>query len=496
MPETPIERFARIILQKPLYPYQAEPANAILHSIDKNLGWIITVMMSRQAGKNQLSAVLEAFLLFSRRQGFIIKAAPTFNPQIINSHRRLMSMLENPYLSGRIWTSYATIGLAPKAEKQLLKRHVGPAVQFFSADPDSNVVGATASILLEIDEAQDVTPEKFDRDFRPMAATTNSTTIMYGTAWSEDTLLAQQRAFNLAWQEKTGERRHFEYPWQIPARYNPNYRKFVEAEIERLGRDHIAIQTQYLLQPISGAGYFLSELQRQLLQGSHPWEDGPSEGIYVAGLDVGGEERVDPEDPGKVNVKRDSTVLTIGRIASNYLGLPVVEVVHQEWWTGWNYLDQFAGVSELLSSWNIRKLVVDYSGIGAGLGSMLAERFNGRVVTRRSAETERVSLFQFTRPSKSRLAYQVLAMINSGRLKVYAREGAPVGIYEELWAQLRKARYRLPAPEVMDFYVAPGEGHDDFLISLALVTEAVEVMQSAESAIIVAKKLYPGESRY
>lgn len=74
---TPIERFATYILQKPLYPYQAEVANAIMHSVDYNEGAIITVMMSRQSGKNQLSAIIEAFLMFTRKEGTIIKAAPT-----------------------------------------------------------------------------------------------------------------------------------------------------------------------------------------------------------------------------------------------------------------------------------------------------------------------------------------------------------------------------------------------------------------------------------
>ena len=77
------------------------------------------------------------------------------------------------------------------------------------------MVGATADILLEIDEAQDVTPEKFDRDFRPMAATSNSTTILYGTAWSDSTLLAQQRAANLEQQQRSGLRTHFEYDWRV-----------------------------------------------------------------------------------------------------------------------------------------------------------------------------------------------------------------------------------------------------------------------------------------
>jgi hypothetical protein len=49
-------------------------------------------------------------------------------------------------------------------------------------------------MLLEIDEAQDVAIEKYDRDLRPMASPTNATTVLYGTAWSDDTLLAIERA--------------------------------------------------------------------------------------------------------------------------------------------------------------------------------------------------------------------------------------------------------------------------------------------------------------
>ncbi len=487
--ETPIEKFARVILRKPLYPYQAIIANAIIHSINNNLGHIITVMLSRQAGKNQLSAVLEAFLLFTRPSGCIVKCAPTFSPQITNSHRRLMSMLETKVTSGRIWTSYGVIGLAPRADKGLLKRHVGPFVQFFSADPDSNVVGATASILLEVDEAQDVLPEKFDRDFRPMASTTRSTTVMYGTAWSDDTLLARQRAVNLEIEAQTGEKRHFEFDWTTPASVNENYRKFVEDEIRRLGENHIAIQTQYFLRPISGAGYFLNDLQRTMIQDVHSWESEATEGtgFYVAGLDVGGEERVDPADPTKVNTKRDSTVLTIGRVSFNELMLPVLEIVHQAWWTGMHHVEQYAAVCDYVARWNIKRLVVDATGEGAGLASLLIDKWG----------EERVEAFKFSRPSKSRLGFQVLGMINSGRLKLYAQGGAPQEIAEECWAQLRKARYRLPAPEIIDFYVAAGEGHDDFLMSLALTTEAVEgVMKPAESTLVVPEKMYPGESRY
>jgi hypothetical protein len=87
------------------------------------------------------------------------------------------------------------IGLAPPdPSPEELRNQVGPRIMFFSAGPESNIVGATASILLEIDEAQDVAIEKYDRDLRPMASMTNATTVLYGTAWSDDTLLAIERA--------------------------------------------------------------------------------------------------------------------------------------------------------------------------------------------------------------------------------------------------------------------------------------------------------------
>lgn len=122
-------------------------------------------------GKNQLSAVLEAYLLFVYPQGSIVKAAPTYKPQIVNSRMRLLSMLEAPLLRERVWKSFGyIIGLAP--DTSLVEAQSGPRIMFFSAGPESSIVGATASLLLEIDEAQDVQIAKYDVELKPMAATT------------------------------------------------------------------------------------------------------------------------------------------------------------------------------------------------------------------------------------------------------------------------------------------------------------------------------------
>lgn len=496
-----IADFAESVLGKALYPYQLEAAQAILTSVLGGHGHIFTVMMSRQSGKNQLSAVLEAFLLDRMPEGTIVKAAPTFRPQITNSRLRLLSLLGGKdVLSSRLWQSQGYIvGLAPKdADPATVRQHIhnriGPRVMFFSAAPVSNVVGATADLLLEIDEAQGVTDEKFDRDFRPMASTKNATTVLYGTAWSDHTLLAHQRAANLELQQRTGLCLHFEYDWHVLAALNPHYRTYVEHEIARLGEDHQTIQTQYLLRPISGADNFLNPLQQSLLRGEHPWEEGPSsDSWYIAGMDIAGEERSTPESAShsqhsqKTSASRDSTVITIGRIHFNELNLPCIDVVHHEWWTGKPFPEQLAFTAELVEQWGIRSLVVDATGLGAGLASMLCDRLGD----------SRVRLFTFSRPSKSRLAYQLLSLLNSGRLKLYAPSQAPSKIVEECWQQLHLARYRYPAPGIIDFYVDPSDGHDDFISSLALLTEAVDSLQRPTiSAFIRPPRLYPGESRF
>jgi hypothetical protein len=477
--------FAREILHKPLYWYQEQIGDAILASIRGGHGRTFTIMLARQMGKNQLSAVLEAYLLCMWDQGTIVKAAPTYKPQVINSKQRLLQMLDVPALRARIWKSYGyMIGMAPNGTSP--EEQSGPRALFFSAGPESHIVGATASLLLEVDEAQDVLPHKFDTELKPMASTTNATTVLYGTAWSDATLLARMSAHNQELEQQDGIRRHFAYDWTTLAQINPNYRRFVEGEMARLGEDHVSIRTQYRLLPISGAGYLLNDLQRHLIKGTHSWLDEPEEdgdGYYIAGMDIGGEEeRAKAGEEQSASGKRDSTVITIGRVSYNELDLPAIEIVHQYWFTGMRYQDQYAATCEIMQQWNIQKLVIDRTGLGEGLASLLTEKFG----------EERVHGFRFTRPSKSALTFQFLGLINSGRLKLYAADQAPRSVHEECWHQLLMARYRVPGEGLITMECNPGEAHDDFLISIALCAEAVRDLYAPirEASIILPRRLY------
>ncbi|MBE3560102.1 MAG: hypothetical protein IMW89_12880 [Ktedonobacteraceae bacterium] len=482
--------FARSVLGAPLYPYQEAIGEAIIDSVSHGRGLTFSVMLARQMGKNQLSAVIEAYLLAYNREGTIVKAAPTFTPQIINSRLRLHALLHSsPTLSERAWQSAGYIlGLAPDKEQK--SKLVGPRVMFFSASPQASIVGATASLLLEIDEAQDVSIDRFNRDLRPMASTTNATTVLYGTAWTDNTLLAITRESNLELERRDGMRRHFEHDWRTLATINPHYKRFVENEIERLGEEHASIRTQYRLLPISGAGHLLGEEQRLLLQGSHDWEDAPDDSsVYIAGMDVGGEARPQQATAGEITPARahDSTVISIGKVTYNELLMPSIKIVHHYCWTGKHYLEQYAQMVAICEHWNIRSLAIDRTGLGDVLASLLAARLG----------EERVRPFQFSRSTKSKLTYRFLAMISSGQLKLYRREYAPAACYDECWKQLTLARQHSPAPNLLDMYVDPAEGHDDYLISLALCCHAADRTPAVvETQIIRPRHLYAGEGWY
>jgi len=69
-----VSRFSRHVIQRPLRNYQAEIAQVITRAVLANRGGTYAVMMSRQAGKNETAAQIEAYLLnlFQRVGGFIV----------------------------------------------------------------------------------------------------------------------------------------------------------------------------------------------------------------------------------------------------------------------------------------------------------------------------------------------------------------------------------------------------------------------------------------
>lgn len=447
-----------------LRPYQAEIARAVMESACGQKGLTFSVEIARQGGKNELSAHLEVLLLtmFIGHGGNLIKASPTFKPQTVISMSRLKERLDD-YGFGGIWHS----------EMGYIVRLGEARAVFLSAEESANVVGNTAHLLLEMDESQDISPDKYTKDFKPMGASTNVTIVHYGTTWDDRTLLEQVKQSNLELERSDGVKRHFRYDWQEVARFNPAYGAYVESERRRLGEDHPLFRTQYRLLPIHGGGRFLSAAQRAQLLGSHPRLSQPEAGTtYIAGVDLAGQAET-PDDPCAAPTLdheesgRDSTVITIAELSASSEGLletPVIRVVEQFAFTGAPHAELYQAMVDIFRVWNPATIVVDATGIGEPIAAFL-----------RKALGRRVEPFKFTQASKSALGFKLLAAIYRGRLKMYAPDGSSE--YRQTMWELERARSQYRANRTINFYVDPAEGHDDFLMSLALVVEAARRRQ-------------------
>jgi len=479
---TDIEVFSRKVVRRPLRRYQLDPARAILASVGNRQGQSITVMMARQAGKNELSAQLECFLLnlFQQHPLNVVKCAPTFKPQIINSKQRLEQTLQNPLNRGK-W----------QGEWSYIVRLGEARCVFFSADESANVVGATAHLLLEFDEAQDISIEKHDKDFIPMGATTNVTRAYYGTAWGEHTLLEVIRRENEALEARDGIRRNFVYPWWVVAEHNPLYAKYVEGERARLGDSHPLFRTQYKLETLSGTTGFLSVQQRAQIQGDHPRAHRrEGEAVYVAGVDIAGKDEEAADALLRlVKPRKDSTVITIGRLdfspVSDAILEPRILVVEHYYWTGHSHREQYEQMLDVLRSvWSCSRVVVDATGVGAGVADFLLAALGDLIV----------EPFVFTLPSKSKLGYELLAAVNSGRFKMYAPDGSEE--CAEFWRQCERAEYSVKTNQVLNFYVPEREGHDDFLMSAALLAHAASGYGVEAAGDVVRRPVDYQDGRY
>jgi len=436
-----------------LRPYQQEVAKAVLDSIQGSNGRTLSVEIARQGGKNELSAHLELLLLtlYMAKGGNLVKCSPTFKPQTIVSIQRLKDRLDEFGFDGVYRTEMGYI-ITLGSARQI----------FLSAEESSSVVGHTADILLEIDESQDVSKEKYTKEFRPMGSSTNVTTVHYGTTWDDSTLLEEIKQTNLELERKDGIKRHFRYDWQQVSKYNPDYQRYVEGERARLGEDHPLFRTQYLLVPIKGGGGFLTRQQIVLMMDSYPRLKEPQTGkTYIAGIDLAGE-REETREAAMISAKPkiDSTVITIADIDTTRTE-PTARVVEHYQWTGTPHSQLYAQMVDILKKWNCRRVTVDATGIGQPVASFLRKELGSRIQP-----------FTFTQKSKSDMAFEVLSFVNSSRLKLYKQDGSPE--YKAMMFQLERAKAQYRPNQTMNFYVDPTEGHDDFLMSLALLVEGAK----------------------
>lgn len=494
------KEFAKYLSGLRLRSYQQGVFESVLDSIMRKKGYSLVVMFPRQSGKNELQAHLEVYLLtiLARYTVDIIKISPTLKPQALTCMRRFEQVARRNLLVSSIW----------KKEGGNTYRVEGARITFLSAAPGSNIVGATASGLLEVDEAQQVSIEKFDRDIAPMSASTCATHVFWGTAWTSATLLARELRAAEEAEKKDGVRRVFRLTAEDVMAELAAYRKHVEEKVARFGRTHPMVRTQYFSEEVDGEGGMFPAERLGRMSSNKRAGDAPAPTITALLLDVAGEDEGARGIDGSMslaNPSRDATALTLVEIILDRAGderaggeraghgpAPTYQMVKRWQWIGANHVSLQTTIRDIALAWKARAVVVDATGVGAGLASFLDRALPGRVTP-----------FTFNSASKSALGWEFLAIVDSSRWQEPVFDDLPgdeqLRYQAEFFEQLAACQYEVSndakrtmkwsVPDSARHLVSGEPLHDDWVISAALcaVLEKMD-FRSAGAGFIVSGK--------
>jgi hypothetical protein len=480
-PDIFIRDFSKLYLRE----YQRGVCDAIHQSMADHAGRSIVVMFPRQTGKNELQAQMECFLLalFQLTNNCeMVKVSPTWKPQTLNAMRRLERVLETNAMTKDVWSK----------ESGYIYKVGNSRIYFFSGQPRANIVGATASMLLEVDEAQDVLTSKYDKEIAPMAASANATKVFWGTAWTSRTLLSRELRSAREQEKKDGFQRVFVMTANDIALEVPAYGDFVNEQVARLGRNHPMVKTQYFSEEIDAEGGLFPPERQALMRGQHPPQVSPDpDQVYAMTLDLAGEDETltpdieDGEAEQLATAKRDSTALStflvdLSTVNDPLIHKPTYRLINRREWVGVKHATLYGQIKALAELFGVRWLVVDSTGVGAGMASFLSASLGEKVIP-----------FLFNSRTKSDLLWDFLGIIDSGRFKDFAsspclplcEEPGDAAIsspeQKEFWKQISFCEFEIiPGPNktvrwgVPDGTRDPSDGnlvHDDLLISAAMV---------------------------
>ncbi len=406
-------KYIRWIAGVKLRPYQKEPIGRIMESIEKHLGDTIVLVFPRQSGKDELLINLTAYLLHSYAvlPVGIVEVNPTYKPQMVAAIERFEKSLVQNRLARRKWR-----------KRGAFMRLIGHAsISFLSGDKAANTRGASASLLLVVNEAQDIEPAVYGEVLEPMTASTNATRVIAGTVWTSSTLLAQEiRAARQA-EKEDGRKRVFMVDAEQVRECVEWYGKHVDGAIRKYGREHPFVKTQYFNEEIDAKGGMFTAAHRALMEGL-PADEGmfqPQEGkVYAFCIDVAGQEESNTNAAVKLSraeaarrEARDAVTLRIMQVdlsTLETLQAPTYRGIHLQQWIGQNHLAVFGQLKALAEKWRPQQMVIDATGVGEGLWAMLDRAFPTRVVP-----------VKFTQSLKSELGYGFLAIVNTGRFRDY-----------------------------------------------------------------------------
>lgn len=495
-------RFIVILSGIDLYNYQQVFCRRIIESILVNDGDEITALWARQCGKTEaiadlgfgLAVILPCLAgvfpddprLSSYIRGFKIGIYAPIDRQAkisfsrmrtLSTNPKVLEIMEDPEISVRVTTSRG----------DALAFSNGSFIQASSASPDSKIEGDTWHLVM-LEESQDLTQTKVEKEISPMLTSTNGTMVKIGTAGYSRGGFHKSIQDNIALWKKSGKRNHFEFPYNLVVAekeemyrktgnvFHLKYRKYVEKQIKRLGGTHTTeFRMNYMciwnesrilaVNPDTLKSVGLDTMEAVVHKN----------GFQVGGLDI-----------GKVT---DSTVLTVMEVDYNNPVINPIKVQGQDedrqqyyrkgildWFVSEGAFEGHSGQYESLVGYiietGIRVLCMDTTGVGDAFYERLDAMLGDSVI---------IIPFNFALPNKAKLYKYYLQEFHAGRIYYPAGPLTRESLSYQRFVQEHTDLDRIQHGLYTTFQHPDIEGaHDDFPDSAALACWAEKMAPTVE----------------
>ncbi len=476
-----IFQFCEIYSGKTMFPYQEQFSKRVIRSVLENDGEEITSLFSRQSGKSEtisltvggmmiILPILANLPMFADdprlkmfKDGLWVGIFAPSQRQAQITYGRIKSRLQSK--SAQAVLSDPEFNLTfTTSNGQTVALSNGSFVTAISASDGSNIEGESFKLII-CEECQDISNYKIRKSIHPMGAAYNASIVKIGTAttFKGDFYEAIQRN-KKEYEAKTSHiRNHFEYTWEIAAKYNANYARYVEKEKKRLGENSDEFRMSYCLEWIIERGMFI-DITKFEKENCEPLLERVmynKSATLVAGIDLGG--------------KGDSTVVTIVEVDWN---MPVImesrtneETGEEETYIAFNtyvvdwlsisnvpdYEEQYAQIVDYLSHFSVVRIVCD-----ATKEASLAHRLRANLPCE-------VIPYIFTQKSKSDLYKHLDREITSGRARVCGgQETVETREYKDFIQQLGDLQKGYSGANLVVCHPDEKGAHDDYPDSWAL----------------------------
>jgi hypothetical protein len=254
-----------------------------------------------------------------------------------------------------------SLGKVPGITRQIKLKNSGSTLMMMTANPRAKIESKSFHLIV-IDECQEADDFVVAKSISPMLAYYAGTMVKTGTPTTSKNNFYKSIQLNKRIQtERKKKQVHFQWDWRDVAKYNENYKKFIQKEMLRIGEDSDEFQMSYNCKWLLERGMFVtSSIMDELGDTSQElvktWHQTP----VVVGI-----------DPAR---KMDSTVVTVVWVdwdrpeEFGYFDHRVLNWLELQ---GDDWEDQYFQIVNFLSNYDVMYVGVDANGVGDAVAQRL-----------------------------------------------------------------------------------------------------------------------------